>query len=403
MKQLEQFFSLETSYDRKHINNTCNRPVPQEMLDKIERGCSIEQLEEMMRKKFDVFRYKTQITIHGLFPEISTRRIGMYVNLTQNKNRSIGVRYTAIDHEKKSRLYGLLKEADDWHIERNSTTFSIVKMERLPSVSSWHPTEEEKREQMQKAIEITKKYRDMAERIDRSLFIGYVSCYLAETMIGKYVVLAVNILCFYERNFRAIFENISGKTLEEGQAIAEQKRMEREKRDREWHEDYERRMEESRKKKAEAKEKFLAENPLPDGFVLQKFEPQPGDIWAFLSEDYSGNYEWKFCTATKHAGRVLGKFCDKNGEVPKYAKGTVMKGEIEAYLKRQEKPAVFAPVPSNGKLFIREQTSSTFLLAGETYPFRNRIKELGGRWNKWQKGWTFTKTAEKRVREEFGL
>ena len=402
MKKIEEFFSLESSYDRKHILNTCNKKVPQNFLDEIESGVTIEKLEEMMRKKFDVFKYKTQITIHGLFDSLSVRRIGGYVNLTQNKNLSIGVRYTAIDFEKKHRLYNLLKESDGWCIERNSQKYTIYKMEKLPYLS-YGATEEEKENYLSKCKSIVEKFRDQANGIDKSLFVGHVDCYLAESMFGKYIVLDVNILTFYEKNLEKIFENLSGKTFAEGQAIAEQKRQEKEAERKAWEEKYEKERQERAKKDAENKEKFLAENVLSDFEKIESFEPQIGDVYAILSKDWSGDYKWSFFTITKHAGRLLAKPCDEKGEIAKYAKGTVMNGKISAdYLKRETPKETFEVTKKvNGKLFIQNLSNGTFLLSGETYPHRHRIKELGGKWNKWQKSWAFTKSAEQIVRKEF--
>ena len=404
MKNLQNYFCLETSYSKKHILNTCNKKVPQEYLDQIENGCSIEQLEKMMAQKFDVFKYKTQITIHGLFSELSTRRIGGYVNLTQNKNKSIGVRYTAIDYKKKTRLYNLLAAADGWSIEENSTTFSIYKMEKLPNIYR-NSTEEEKQNYLSECKRIVEKFKSQAERIDRKNFVGHVDCYLSESFFGKFVVLSVNIMCFYEKDFQKIFENISGKTLSEGQAIAEQKRLEKERKAKEWQEQYERDRLEREKKDAEMKANFLANNPLPETFVkTEKFTPQIGDIYAILHKSWSSEYSWKYFVISTHAGRILTKPCDENGNVEKYAKGTVLKGDltIDGYLKRETPKVLATPKVSSGKLFIT-MLSNSFLLCGETYPHRKRIKELGGKWNKWQKAWSFTKTAETVVRKEFAL
>ena len=207
MKQLEKFFSIETEYDKKHKLNTCNKQVPLEYLASIENGCSIEQLEEMMRKKFDVFKYKTQITIHGIFPELSTNRVGWYVNLTQNKNKSIGVRYTAIDHDKKKRLFGLLSKVSEWRVQENSTQYYICKMQVLPN--DWEKNRD-------KVLEIVRKYEAEAKKIDKNLFVGNVSCYVAQGLFRSYMCLDVNICCFYEKNFEKLFENLSGMTLEDG-------------------------------------------------------------------------------------------------------------------------------------------------------------------------------------------
>lgn len=32
-------------------------------------------------------------------------------------------------------------------------------------------------------------------------------------------------------------------------------------------------------------------------------------------------------------------------------------------------------------------------MVGETYPIKNRLKELGGFWNKWEKGWEYAAIA----------
>lgn len=317
MKKIETYFEQKSKSDSKHILNTCNRQVPQQILDQIEAGCSIETLEVLLGRNFNIYKYGTQITIHGLFPDVSTRRIGgSYVNLVQNKNRSIGVRYNAIDHEKKTRLFQLLKETDDWRVEENSTSYHIYKMEDLPGISSWNPTEEQRAEYNKKLSEILYRFREQADRIDKSLFVGNVSCYLATTIWGnKVIVLCVDIQCFYERNFKAIFENISGMTLEEGQAIMERKIAEREeerkRRDEQWEIDRQK----AAAAKAERKAAFLAANAIPNGFVKNEaeYQPQRGDIIMKLQDDMK-TYSFKFYTFVRHAGRLLIKPCDVNGK-----------------------------------------------------------------------------------------
>jgi hypothetical protein len=51
-----------------------------------------------------VFRYATQITIHGSLPDFNPPVNG-YKFLTQNKNGSIGVRFAGIDAAKKRTIY----------------------------------------------------------------------------------------------------------------------------------------------------------------------------------------------------------------------------------------------------------------------------------------------------------
>jgi hypothetical protein len=64
----------------------------------IENGVSIEVLESL---NVPVYRYQTQITIHGLLPDITKDTVNGYKSILLNGNGSIGVKYIAIDGEKK--------------------------------------------------------------------------------------------------------------------------------------------------------------------------------------------------------------------------------------------------------------------------------------------------------------
>lgn len=312
MKQLEKFFSIETEYDKKHRLNTCKKKVPQEYLTQIENGCSIEQLEEMMRKKFDVFKYGTQITIHGIFPELSTRCIGgYYVNLIQNKNKSVGVRYTAIDYEKKTRLFNALTPITNWSVTQNSSCYLIHKMERLPNGC------EENRE---KILEIVHKYEAEAKKIDRSLFVGKVSCYIAEYLFRYYIVLDLDICCFYEKNFRKLFENLSGMTWEEGQKKYEEYQSEKKRKDEEFEARWKKEAEERKAKEAENKKKqeaainqFVLENPVPEGYTKREsYKPQAGDnVCRLYFDKYEKKFMWVELTCKKYFGKVKEKPIEK--------------------------------------------------------------------------------------------
>mgnify|MGYP003409431950 FL=1 len=312
MKQLEQFFSIETEYDKKHKLNTCNKQVPLEYLTSIENGCSIEQLEEMMRKKFDFFKDKTQITIHGIFPELSTNRVGWYVNLTQNKNKSIGVRYTAIDHNKKKRLFEFLSKVSEWRVQENSTLYCIGKMQVLPN--DWEKNRD-------KVLEIVRKYEAEAKKIDKNLFVGNVSCYVAQGLFHNYMCLDVNICCFYEKNFEKLFENLSGMTLEDGKkkyaAIKAEEKRKNDELDAKWRKEAEERKlreEEERKEAEERINKLISENPAPESyFKRENYQPQVGDnICRLYFDKYSKTYKWVELTCKKYFGKLKEKPVDKD-------------------------------------------------------------------------------------------
>ncbi len=311
MKQIENFFDFETNYAKKHKLNTCNKKVPQEFLDKIEQGCSIENLEEMMMERFDVFKYRTQITIHGIFPELSTRCIGGYVNLTQNKNKSVGVRYNAIDYEKKKRLFSMLKTLGIWYAERNSQNYIIFKMQRIDTRN---------KEQIITAVH---KYEEEAKTIDRKLFVGNVYCNLQEDLWGRiYVVLTVNICCFYEANFKSLFENLSGMSYSDGEKkvaeIVEKEERERAERNARWEVEAAKRREEEAKKKEELlrlQKDFVENNPLKGFTMKENYLPRKGEILGYPHYDrYSGEFKWNFRKVKICFGKINASPCDKNGE-----------------------------------------------------------------------------------------
>lgn len=303
MKQLEKFFDIKTPCDKKHKLNTCNKKVPQDYLDKIEDGCTLEQLEEMVSNKFDIFKYGTQITIHGIFPELSVRRIGGYVNIVQNKNKSIGVRYTAIDRYKKRRLFEVLGDVSDWTVQDTSTNYFVYKLKPLP-------------DNKEEALKIVSAYKNEAEKIDKSLFIGNVSCYTIEYWGMYYICLTVNICCFYERNFAALFENLSGMKLKEARMLQreklQKKKAERSRLEEKWKKEAEERKKEKEQAKVKSQEiisKFISETPPPSNYTKREnYELKAGDkVCRLYFDKYDKKLVWVECVCKKCFGKIYVK------------------------------------------------------------------------------------------------
>jgi hypothetical protein len=85
---------------RRRLNVAPSKPA-RITAERLEKGVTLEALEDIGAP---VFRYATQITIHGLLPDYSPPPFG-YRFLTKNKNGSIGVKFGGIDAAKKERLY----------------------------------------------------------------------------------------------------------------------------------------------------------------------------------------------------------------------------------------------------------------------------------------------------------
>ena len=66
-------------------------------------------------------------------------------------------------------------------------------------------------------------------------------------------------------------------------------------------------------------------------------------------------------------------------------------------------PAPTLKSPGNGELNIKDYTEKCFVLYGDTQPHKDKIKELGGKWNAnlkdGLKGWIFPMTKKKTVEE----
>ena len=70
-KITEKLFEKNGITDNKHILNTSEITVDESVLNEIEKGgVTLERLNELNKSGLDIYKYQTQITIHGLFPEL---------------------------------------------------------------------------------------------------------------------------------------------------------------------------------------------------------------------------------------------------------------------------------------------------------------------------------------------
>lgn len=318
-------FKKSSAYDKKHINNLSTKKVPASLLAMVEQGCSYETLVKLA-KGFPICKYQTQITVHGVFDDLGTRCVGRYVNLTRNKNGSLGIRWTAIDYDKKEELFQDIKLVDDtWIIRNDSTAFYMQKMIRVSS-----------QEQYQKWLKI---FKHQADKIDTSLFTGTVSAYGAQGPWGTlYAVLTLNVQCFPSENLSKIVENVTGKSMDDAIAAynakvieekAKREAIEKQFAEEEAKEEQER---QERKKKIEA---WKANHPVSSDFhLVENYIFQPGDIECFgVDGEYDGNYQYTYRVYYKSFGRLCCAPCDINGK--KLGKGfEAWRKPRKAYIKK---------------------------------------------------------------------
>lgn len=303
--KIQDLFEKVSLYDSKHIKNLSKKKVPQQLLEAVENGCSYETLLQLA-KGYPVCKYQTQITVHGIFNELGTRRVGAYVNLCRNKNQSLGIRWSAIDYNKKDELFSKIRTVDRaWHIVKNSQQFYLEQTVCVKDQDEYNRT---------LAV-----FKQKAASIDTSLFTGSVSAYGMMDVWGRvYVVLNVVVNCFPLQNMQKITENITGKDaafISSALEIEKEKRMKYEK-------EYEERMQEYERQRAEKKnlykqqlEAWRAQNPIPKSFrKVSNHTFQPGDIVLYrIAGDSIANFHFEYRVYYKSFGRLCNAYCDING------------------------------------------------------------------------------------------
>lgn len=304
--KITDLFKKSSSYDKKHIKNLSTKKVPAALLQAVEKGCSFETLETLA-KGFPICKYQTQITVHGIFDDPHTRCVGFYVNLTKNKNQSLGIRWTAIDHEKKEKLFRNIKLMDnEWQIKEDSSSFYMCKMVRVSS-----------QEALQEAQE---RYQAEVDKIDVNLFTGGANVFKLEGLWGVvYVGLALVIQCFPEGRFWQIAENITGKKKAEILAAEAAKIAEEKKRDEEREAEQKRYQQEADRRRAayEARRAaWKAENPIPAGFEkVENYTFQPGDMELLRPmATETSEFAYRYRIYYKCFGRLCNCRCDANGK-----------------------------------------------------------------------------------------
>lgn len=128
MNLTEKLESLECRRDDKarRVVNVAPDTVANVTAEQLEKGMTLEALESL---NVPVLRYSTQVTIHGILTDFNPNaRPGGYKAIFRNQNGSVGMRYSAIDAEKKTLLARIAKvSGTEWGAHNSSTGFSLVR------------------------------------------------------------------------------------------------------------------------------------------------------------------------------------------------------------------------------------------------------------------------------------
>ena len=196
MKRTEVLFKAKTDTDSKSILNKLNKKVDKAILDQVEAGVTIETLDKLSLSGVPILKYHTQITIHGLFDELSNNYIFGYKNLFQNKNKSIGVKYNAIDEAKRQRIAKRLR-CIGFSYTRNSQE------------TGFHISEHIDKDNFD---EVKKRFIELKGKVNESLFYGSVCIWVGESFGAKYLCFDLNINAIYERNIEPFLNGMGATT-----------------------------------------------------------------------------------------------------------------------------------------------------------------------------------------------
>ena len=189
----------KANFDTRKQLNRGSKIITDDMITR--DGITIESLEQL---GMPIYKYKTQITLHGIYNG-NVDRVGdyRYKYLIHNQNKSIGIKYNAIDYDKKKTIYGYLRDVLGHRTTENSTEFYSDKWAKFT-----HDKEE-----LLTMYEAAKKD---ANKINTSLMYGTLRVFLAQIpFMGATVVTRIDVNAIYQQNVIPLIESVTGRTLAE--------------------------------------------------------------------------------------------------------------------------------------------------------------------------------------------
>ncbi len=277
----ETISATDNGYDTKHKLNL-SKALPNIEPSAIERGgITLEQIGAI---NVPVCYYKTQITVHGQFDKTQGGYCAAtgYKSIVQNGNDSIGIRWIAVDGEKKKlvRECSYMAEPRLWHYNASSMETSLTLCKPLDKLAE--------------LIEISK-------AVPRNTFIGSVSI-LRAPLYGL-AWLSVDIAAIPEKTlwqFIGYFTGINSQADYDTRKQAEQAK--------ERAEEEERRAERAKQVeiRQQARQAFNAKIEAEHGLTVAL--PEAGKHYVRICKDFlSGKTVYKHCFISKCFGRLIAK------------------------------------------------------------------------------------------------
>lgn len=400
-KDEKPIFSIDSNFDSKHINNLApNTPIPDSLIETINKGITLEQLDEVAH--LPICHYKTQITIHGVCDKIKSNKVYGYAALVINSNKSLGVRWLAIDLRKKGRIADYVG-CYDWRTYSDSQVYCYVRRFKY--------TKDNKDEVYNRVIQFVKS-------IDQSLFYGYIDILQHEYRFSADYDFEVVIYLqgIYEKNIRPFLEQVCAdnwENIEKAHAEFEQ-RMEEARKEREKEEEARK---ERAKKAKEEYEQWVKDNPFDDKFQKIDFaDLQSGDIIGYYKQTSEGGGKYYYELYLNYK-RLCYRSCDENG-VPPYKSGHVLErkdlpDEFWVWRRNADRSTTQSTRPERGSnIEILDYRTDEVVVLGYTKHVYHELKDLGGgKWDKYiniegrpmAQGWRFPRSKRADLERILGV
>ena len=419
-KEMKPVYTVDSDFDSKHINNLApNENIPESLISTINNGVTLEQLDEIAH--LPICYYKTQLTIHGICPTLKNKDVYGYSALMVNQNKSLGVRWLAIDRKKKLKLADYMG-LYDWATYYDSQIFCYRKDFEY---------EDDNKEQ------VYNKVVDFINGLDKSKFFGYIEVFDHKKMksnfiiyVGKqktYFEVVIYMQGIYEKNIQPFVEEISGEKWNETEKKFEDWKNEMKRRREEREKEEKERIEESNRKAENRRvefDKWKKENPFPKKFKPMSFDDlQAGDIVGYYSDSYQ--FKKSYYRLYLNYKRLCRRECDENGKDLNTWGGHVLKksdfpnpNELFVYRTQPTKETNTdtekskSERPTKGeKVEIVDYASDKVAVLGYTKDKYWELKNLGGgHWDKYitidgerLQGWVFPRSKRAELEKIFGI
>lgn len=362
--EIENFFSKEYQIDTPKKLNRGVHSIPDEIIKQIEtKGITSEQIENWAAP---VFKYNTQITVHGFFNLESNGRLNGYKNLILNQNESLGIKYNAVDAEKKQRIYSALRMFG-FHTCKDSQSWYAYKLS-------------ENLKDRETCLAKVAEYKELLSKIPADMYVGNsnIQVFKHQWFGTVHALATIHINAIREVNVWAIIETLTGKTKEQV-LQAEQDKADKEA------QEYEQLKADNAKRDAERAVKIKAtEQLLRDaGYSEQRITADK--TGNFYNVDYNGNLDIYHVYSIK--GKQKNRYeyhsvknLDEVPEFREYGRDIFHGRKLWAKI-QQPTPDKPQPEVQTGSVKTIQYSEKCIAVYGDTRPIKDTLKSIGARFN----------------------